>query len=153
MSQQPRGRNDMSAGKSLLVGVDGSPGSRLALAWAANQASLVGADLVALNVWEPPLLPPVGLGSVPGGRPPDLAEEAATNLVKVIKEELGEDPPVRVQPRVKTGHAAQVLIDESADAELLVVGTRGRGGFAGLALGSVSQHAAAYAKCPVAVIR
>src|SRR3954466_9545153 len=67
----------MSAGKSLLVGVDGSPGSRLALAWAPNQASLGGADLVALNVWEPPLLPPLGIGSVPGGRPPDLAEEAA----------------------------------------------------------------------------
>src|SRR3954454_8373123 len=103
----------MSAGKSLLVGVDGSPGSRLALAWAANQASLVGADLVALNVWEPPLLPPVGLGSVPSGTPPDLTEEAADNLVKVIKDELGNNPPILVQPRVKSGNAAQVLIEES----------------------------------------
>ena len=61
---------------------------------------------------------------------------------------LGEDPPVLVQPRVKQG-PAKVLIEESADADLLVVGTRGHGGFRGLVLGSVSQHVAAYAHCPV----
>jgi nucleotide-binding universal stress UspA family protein len=143
----------VTEGKTLVVGVDGSPGSRLALAWAADQAVLQGADLVAVNVWEPSLLPPVGSGSVPEGRPPGLAEEASENLVSVIKEELGDEPPVRVQPRVKTGNAAEVLIDESEGAALLVVGTRGRGGFKGLVLGSVSQHVAAYARCPVAVIR
>ena len=58
-----------------------------------------------------------------------------------------------VQPRAKEGNAAKVLIEESADADLLVVGPRGHGGFRGLVLGSVSQHVAAYAKCPVAVIR
>ncbi len=58
-----------------------------------------------------------------------------------------------VQPLVKQGNAAQVLIKQSADADLLVVGTRGRGGFRGLVLGSVSQHVAAYAKCPVTVVR
>jgi nucleotide-binding universal stress UspA family protein len=71
----------------------------------------------------------------------------------VIKQELGEDPPVAVQPLVKEGHAAHVLIEESADADLLVVGTRGYGGFRGLVLGSVSQLVAAYAKCPVVVVR
>jgi len=84
---------------------------------------------------------------------PDPRQRATEDLLTVIKEELGEDPPVVVQPRVKEGHAAQVLIEESADADLLVVGTRGYGGFRGLLLGSVSQHVAAYAQCPVAVIR
>jgi nucleotide-binding universal stress UspA family protein len=58
-----------------------------------------------------------------------------------------------VQPRVKQGRPAKVLIDEAANADLLVVGSRGHGGFTGLVLGSVSQHVAAYAKCPVTVVR
>ena len=60
---------------------------------------------------------------------------------------------VLVQPRVKQGNAAHVLIEESTGSELLVVGTRGHGGFSGLVLGSVSQHVAAYARCPVTVVR
>jgi nucleotide-binding universal stress UspA family protein len=54
---------------------------------------------------------------------------------------------------VKQGNPAKVLIDQSAKADLLVVGTRGHGGFRGLVIGSVSQHVAAYAKCPVTVVR
>jgi len=140
--------------KTILVGVDGSPSSRTALTWAAAEAVDHQADLVVLNVWERELLlPPLGSGSVPQSDMPDAGELAAENLIKVIKEVLGENPPVLVQPRIKPGNPAEVLIDESADAALLVVGTRGRGGFAGLVLGSVSQHVAAYAKCPVAVVR
>ena len=84
---------------------------------------------------------------------PDPSQRTAEDLLQVIKEELGEDPPVLVQPRVKQGNPAKVLIEESADADLLVVGTRGHGGFRGLVLGSVSQHVAAYAQCPVTVVR
>jgi nucleotide-binding universal stress UspA family protein len=69
---------------------------------------------------------------------PDPRQRATDDLLTVIKEEVGEDPPVAVQPLVKEGHAAHVLIEESADADLLVVGTRGYGGFRGLVLGSVS---------------
>ena len=141
----------MSAWKTVLVGVDGSTGSRAALTWGASEAADHGAELVVVHVWEPPLLPAVG--SVPHGPAPDSAEAAEEFLVGLIKEELGEDPPVRVHPRVKRGHPAEVLIEDSVGADLLVVGTRGRGGFSGLVLGSVSQHVAAYARCPVAVIR
>jgi nucleotide-binding universal stress UspA family protein len=139
--------------KTILVGVDGSPGSRTALTWAAAEAADHGADLVVLTVWERPLLPPMGSGEVPEGPVPDPGQTATEELVKVIKEELGEDPPVLVQPRNKHGNPAKVLIEQSADVDLLVVGSRGHGGFRGLVLGSVSQHVAAYAKCPVAVIR
>jgi nucleotide-binding universal stress UspA family protein len=83
---------------------------------------------------------------------PDASQRTADDLVQVIKDELGDDPPVRVQPQVKEGRPAKVLIDESATADLLVVGNRGHGGFAGLVIGSVSQHVAAYAKCPVTVV-
>lgn len=143
----------MGKWKTILVGVDGSPGSRVALTWAAAEAAEHGADLVALDVWEPSLLPPMGSGTVSGRERGDSGQGAEENLLKVIKEELGENPPVLVRPRVKHGNPAEVLIEESADADLLVVGTRGRGGFTGLVLGSVSQHVAAYAKCPVTVVR
>lgn len=143
----------VNAWKTIVVGVDGSPSSRAALTWAAAEAADHSADLVVLNVWEHALLPPLGTGSVPHTAVADPSHGAAEDLVKVIKEELGEEPPVRIEPRIKHGNPAEVLIDESADAALLVVGTRGHGGFAGLVLGSVSQHVAAYAKCPVAVIR
>ena len=143
----------MSTWKTIVVGVDGSPSSRNALTWAAAEAADHRADLVVLNVWEHTLLPPAGSVSVSERYVPDPSQRTAEDLVKVIKEELGEDPPVLVQPRVKQGNPAKVLIEESGDADLLVVGTRGHGGFAGLVLGSVSQHVAAYAKCPVTVVR
>jgi nucleotide-binding universal stress UspA family protein len=143
----------VSRWKTILVGVDGSPGSRKALTWAAAEAADHGADLVVTTVWERPLLPPMGSGGVPDSPVPDPSGQATADLLDVIRAELGDDPPVVVQPRVKQGNPAQVLIEESKDADLLVVGPRGHGGFAGLVLGSVSQHVAAYAKCPVTVVR
>ena len=143
----------MSTWKTIVVGVDGSPGSRKALTWAAEEAADHRAELVVVNVWEHTLLPPAGSVTVSERYVPDPSQATAEELVGVIKEELGEEPRVVVQPRVKQGSPAKVLIEESGDADLLVVGTRGHGGFAGLVLGSVSQHVAAYAQCPVAVVR
>ena len=143
----------MNKWKTIVVGVDGSPGSRKALTWAANEAADHGAALVVVNVWEHTLLPPAGSVSVSERYVPDPSQTTAGDLVGIIKEELGEEPPVVIQPLVKQGRPAKVLIEESANADLLVVGPRGHGGFAGLVLGSVSQHVAAYAKCPVTVVR
>ena len=142
----------MSEWKTIVVGVDGSAGSRRALTWAAAEAASHGSDLVVVNVWEHTLLPPAGSVSVSEHYVPDPSQRTAEDLLQVIKEELGDDPPVLVRPQVKQGRPAKVLIEESADADLLVVGERGHGGFAGLVLGSVSQHVAAYAKCPVTVV-
>lgn len=121
----------MNAWKTIVVGVDGSPQSRTALKWAAAEALDHEADLVVLNVWEHTMLPPSGSVSVSERYVPDPSQRTAEDLVEVIKEELGEDPPVVVEPRVKQGNPAKVLIDQSADADLLVVGTRGHGGFRG----------------------
>jgi nucleotide-binding universal stress UspA family protein len=143
----------MSTWQTIVVGVDGSPGSRKALTWAAAEAADHGANLTVINVWEHTLLPPAGSVSVSEHYVPDPSQRTAEDLVQVIKEELGEEPPVLVQPQVKQGRPAKVLIEESAGADLLVVGERGHGGFVGLVLGSVSQHVAAYAKCPVTVVR
>ena len=141
----------MSRWKTIVVGVDGSPPSRTALQWAAAEAADHQSDLLVVSVWEPPLIPPMGNPSL--GREVMTSDSAADDLVAVIRDELGENPPVLVQPRVAEGNPAHVLIESSQDADLLVVGTRGHGGFSGLLLGSVSQHVAAYAKCPVTVVR
>ena len=143
----------MSEWKTIVVGVDGSPGSRTALTWAAAEAAEHGSELVVINVWEHTLLPPAGSVSVSEHYVPEPSQRTGDELLQVIKEELGAEPPVLVQPRVKQGRPAKVLIEESANADLLVVGKRGHGGFAGLVLGSVSQHVSAYAKCPVTVVR
>jgi nucleotide-binding universal stress UspA family protein len=142
----------VSGWKTIVVGVDGSPGSRKALTWAAAEAADHGADLVVVNVWEHTLLPPAGTPSVSEHYVPEPSQTTAGDLLQIIKEELGEEPPVLVRPHVKQGRPAKVLMEESANADLLVVGDRGHGGFAGLVLGSVSQHVAAYAKCPVTVV-
>jgi nucleotide-binding universal stress UspA family protein len=143
----------MSRWKTVLVGVDGSDSSHTALAWAAAEAADHGAELVVLNVWEHTLLPPAGSVSVSEHYVPDPSQRTAEDLRGEITQVLGGEPPVVVQPRLKQGNPAKVLIEESAGADLLVVGTRGHGGFRGLVLGSVSQHVAAYARCPVTVVR
>jgi len=143
----------VSTWKTVVVGVDGSPQSHKALTWAAVEASDHRADLVVVNVWEHTLSPPTGSVSVSERSVPDPGQRNADDLLREITDVLGENPPVLVQPVVKQGVAAKVLIEQSAEADLLVVGTRGHGGFRGLVLGSVSQHVAAYAHCPVTVVR
>jgi nucleotide-binding universal stress UspA family protein len=143
----------MNTWKTVVVGVDGSPNSRKALTWAAAEAADHGAELVVLNVWEHTIPPPAGSPNVSERYVPEPSQRTADQLVQEIKDVLGETPSILIQPRIKQGNPAKVLIDESVGADLLVVGTRGHGGFGGLVLGSVSQHVAAYATCSVTVAR
>lgn len=83
----------------------------------------------------------------------DWRRDTQDRLDATVREALGADPGVSVELEVREGNPAQQLIDASRGADLLVVGTRGHGGFAGMLLGSVSQHLAAHATCPVTVIR
>ena len=138
----------------ILVGVDGSPASRTALEWAGDEAVHHGSELAVLTAWLPIPPPLAGTSStLPTHGVTDARETAKEQLMEAIRDVLGEDPPVLVQPQINEGHAAKLLIDLSEDADLLVVGSRGHGGFAGMLLGSVSQHVAAHAKCTVVVVR
>jgi len=143
-----------SNGHRIVVGVDGSPTSREALTWSMRQAELTGAAVDAVIAWHNPAV----IGGMPHGPVAVLeqsafGEFAATTLSDSIRGAAGEDSPVSVNPVVRQGNAAQVLLDAAKGADLLVVGSRGHGGFARALLGSVSQHCVHHAPCPVVIIR
>lgn len=133
----------------IVVGVDGSEPSKAALRWAARQAALTGGVVEAVTAWQYPQW--YGAGPVVAGF--DFADNAAKVLTQAIGEALGADRPVEIRPRVVHGHPAEVLLDAARGTELLVVGSRGHGGFTGALLGSVSQHLVQHAACPVVVVR
>jgi nucleotide-binding universal stress UspA family protein len=138
------------AGPRIVVGVDGSPPSCQALRWAAGQARLTGASLQVVTSWEYPTT----YGWVPP-YPPDFdpAGDARRLLEQTVGDVLGDDPGVEIGVEVAEGHAAPVLVEAARGAALLVVGNRGHGGFAGMLLGSVSEHCVRHAPCPVTVVR
>jgi nucleotide-binding universal stress UspA family protein len=134
----------------IVVGVDGSEGSRQALRWAARQAGLTGAVLDAVIAWEYPALygwAPIGPEEV------DFANFAQQALSQAIEEVLGPEQPSWLRARVLQGHAAQVLVDASEGAELLVVGSRGYAAFTDALLGSVSTFCVHHAQGPITIIR
>jgi len=137
----------------IVVGVDASPGSRAALRWAHEEATLRGTTLTAVTVWQYPVLTTLpAFGSLPPIE--DLSREAEAALHAVLAEEqVASTAEVPVETVVAEGPAAAALLQVAADADLLVVGSRGHGGFAGMLLGSVSQHCVAHAPCPVVVVR
>lgn len=146
MTTQPSGEHE----HRIVVGVDGSCTSKAALAWAVKQARLTGAAVEAVIAWEFP----VNYGyPVPVGPDVNFAAIAGEVLDRAIAEVAGPDEPVTITPTVVQGNAARALLDASAEAELLVVGSRGHGGFVEAMLGSVGQHCVHHATCPVVVIR
>jgi nucleotide-binding universal stress UspA family protein len=135
---------------AVVVGVDGSPASKDALRWAADYARITGAPLRVVSAWHWPVSV-VGALPVPEGFDP--MQDAQTSLEADVSDVLGAAPGIALTTEVVGGAAAAILIEESQNASLLVVGSRGRGGFAGLLLGSVSEHCTRYAACPVVVVR
>jgi nucleotide-binding universal stress UspA family protein len=133
----------------IVVGVDGSPSSARALRWAVQQARLTGAEVHAIAAWTPPT---VSAWSPVIAEEVDWSQDCAAGLEQSITEALAPDDAAAVQRHVVREHPAQALIDAAADADLLVVGSRGHGGFTGMLLGSVSQHVIAHAACPVVVV-
>lgn len=138
----------------IVAGVDGSVESLAALRWAIRQAELTGGTVDAVIAWELPV-PATGYGWAPLTRAEsqEYVEIATKTLHEAISKVAGPNGNPRVHPVVRSGRPAQVLLDASAGADLLVVGSRGHGLFADMLLGSISQHCFRHAKCPVVIMR
>ncbi|GAB2920698.1 universal stress protein [Streptomyces heilongjiangensis] len=149
-------REQQHAGGPIVLGVDGSAAGRRAVDLAFAEAALRNARLVALHAWSTwnaPMPDPQD-PSVPYANPPGaLAEEEERFLAEALAGRQERHPGVVVEHRVVRGGTREALIEASRSAQLLVVGARGRGGFAGLLLGSVSQALLHHAHCPVLVVR
>ena len=146
---------DLAKGRDVVVvGIDGSDPSRAALGFGLEEAKLRGLALRVVCAWHYPLAGFIAGFEPPGPRldPGELDRDAEAQLDSSL-EALGRDlAAVEVERRVREGSAPAVLLEEARDAARLVVGSRGRGGFSGLLLGSVSQQCVSHAACPVAVV-
>lgn len=141
-------------GARIVVGVDGSEPAERALDWAIEEARLRGARLLVVSAWH---VPAAVYG--PSGFVPPVSESIDQTFEEVAAEATedaagrGREAGVDVETDVREGNPAEILVEAAESADLLVVGSRGRGGVAGLLLGSVSAHCAHHAPCPVVVVR
>lgn len=152
MTDTTQPASDASAqpsGPRIVVGVDGSQPSLDALHEAVKYAKLLGASIEAITTWTYP----VSMGPYAAANGPSFEDIAKETMEQALTDAFGEQRPEGLSAVVAFGHPAQVLVEHSAGAELLVLGSRGRGGFAGLLLGSVSSECASHAKCPVLIVR
>jgi nucleotide-binding universal stress UspA family protein len=143
---------------TIVVGIDGTDHAAAALRWAADEAALREATLVAVHAWSfVPVSTPADAGLVPMAWTESIevmdasrtaAERTATEQVRAV---LGDDSDVVV--KVVEGGATSVLREEAQDADLLVVGNQGRGNLASALLGSTSAEVADSAPCPVVIVR
>jgi nucleotide-binding universal stress UspA family protein len=159
----------------VAVGIDGSEGSSKALAWAAQDARMRGAVLRVVHAWRLPRFSRAGYleASSPEERSglstwdeeayeehralvigmaegePGAAEDLVASQIASV---LGPAPDVPIERYVKEGRPTEIILEAAEDADLLVVGSRGRGGFTGLLLGSVSSQVTNHAHCPVTVV-
>lgn len=134
----------------IIIGVDGSDESYDALRFGLEEARLHRDDVTVVTAFKYPALAMVPRPEDPP-TPPQVVREAR-GIVERMLEKVEAAPDVKVDAKAVEGSPAVVLLTEAEGADLLVVGARGRGGFRGLALGSVSQQCAAHARCPVAVV-
>jgi nucleotide-binding universal stress UspA family protein len=139
-----------SSPRGVVVGVDGSPGSAAALCWALKEAQRRAVALRAVTAWEFPLESTFGSMTAAGDFHPVVAAEEI--LAKALAEAGVPPADEAVTTAAVEGHPAEVLLQVSTRAQLLVVGSRGHGKFLGALLGSVSRYVAAHAACPVVVI-
>jgi len=137
--------------KTIVVGVDGSPGSQVAVEFAAREAAAHGATLRIVSAWE---VPPTVLSS--GGAAPDLYRSFEDDARLIVSDAAAQaaalEPSVLREERVVEGHAGNALVAEAESADLVVIGRRGHGALAEFLLGSISHQVADHAKCPVVIV-
>jgi len=135
----------------IVVGVDGSEGAGIALDFATKEAALRGSKLRIVSAWE---IPASVLASVVAGK--EFYEEFRENAIRVAQEAVAvveeQAPTVEHEELVVEGQAAKALLENAADAELMVVGRRGHGTFAEMLLGSISRQVVAHAKCALVIV-
>jgi nucleotide-binding universal stress UspA family protein len=136
--------------RRIIVGVDGSEGSRRALRWAITEAAKEDAVIEAVTVWQSPF----GFGETMGAHVDEskIEQAARDRLQETIAEVAGDSPAVSIEPVVAEGDAAQVICHRSAGADLLVVGSLGHNPSSSIALGSVSTRCAQHSPCPVVIV-
>jgi nucleotide-binding universal stress UspA family protein len=135
------------SGEPIVVGVDGSEGSREALIWAAGQAELTGSSLRAVGSWRWPNY----ITRVPPGA--DLQEDTEQTVREMVAPIRAAHPSLTITEDVVQGPAGPALLSKADDAILLVVGARGRAAFPGMLLGSVAEYCVRNGPCPVVVVR
>jgi nucleotide-binding universal stress UspA family protein len=133
----------------IVVGVDGSELSLHALRWAARHARLIGAEILAVTGYEIPWTIVVS----PTQTEADYHDAARDALLRAVREALGADPDVRVETRLVEKRPAHALTEAAEGAQLLVVGSHGRGELPGMHMGSVATYCVHHAPCPVLVVR
>jgi len=138
----------------IVVGVDGSSDAERAVGWALNEARLCGDTVLLVHAWQ---YPAIAVTTYAGEPLPvfghDEIEKVASELLAKARDHAStREPSVDVQTRLVEGHPGAALVDASGDARLLVVGSRGRGGFKGMLMGSVSTSCVHHARCPVVVV-
>jgi nucleotide-binding universal stress UspA family protein len=136
----------------IVVGVDGSEGASQALRWAYNEARLRNASLEIVQAWHYPYMADVTGMAAAAVRTDDLEDAIRASLDRFVDETGPWPTDVAATRRLVEGGAAGALVEAATGADLLVVGSRGHGGFAGLLLGSVSQQCAHHAPCPVVIV-
>lgn len=151
--QVVRGRPRPSG--AVVLGIDGSPAAQPAVDLAFDEAALRGCGVTAVHAWSQwhtPTQPPPDPSMPYANEPGELREGEERLLAEALAGSRMRQPDVPVERRAVRGRPRETLIEASRTARLLVVGARGRGGFAGLLLGSVSQAALHHAECPVVVV-
>jgi nucleotide-binding universal stress UspA family protein len=145
---------DVTNDGTIVVGVDGSEQGDRALDWAIEEAKLRGARLRLVSAWHVPAVAYGGPGFAPQLQEPldKTFEEVAQKVVDTAAKRARE-AGVEAEMGVEQGQAAEVLVEAGANADLLVIGSRGHGGFAGLLLGSVSAQCAHHSPCALVIVR
>lgn len=137
---------------TIVVGIDGSESARAALRFALDEARLRGAAVRAVAAWHVPTTTYGGAFVPPADGLLDELETATRRTLERALTDAGDQADLEVEPVVREGAPARVLLEAASDADLLVIGSRGLGGFRGLLLGSVGQQCTHHAPCPVVIV-